>query len=293
MKRSYAGRSGRLTVTSEGEQGFWPSYADMMSAVALILFFLMLLSYIQNLITGNDLRNTQEVLEETRQTLALTTSQVEEAQKELISVSSDLEEAKITLNSQQEEIQGYTAAISQYIKDIDTYAKEIAGQEETIHEQQQLIDKAECFKTQAGKVSVHITERVPVVRVMARNGDDYYVDKDGLTLQNTGYSCNLMVATGHIDRAFASRVLAPIGRLIVGDDFWRNQVEQLNVLADSTIELVPRVGGHIVSLGRPVGVAKKLERLRKFYKYGLSQAGWNKYSRISVEYDNQIVCKKK
>ena len=160
-------------------------------------------------------------------------------------------------------------------------------------EQQQLIDKAECYKTQAGKVSVHITERVPVVRVMARNGDDYYVDKDGLTLQNTGYSCNLMVATGHIDRAFASRVLAPIGRLIVGDDFWRNQVEQLNVLADSTIELVPRVGGHIVSLGRPVGVAKKLERLRKFYKYGLSQAGWNKYSRISVEYDNQIVCKKK
>ena len=145
MKRSYAGRSGRLTATSEGEQGFWPSYADMMSAVALILFFLMLLSYIQNLITGNDLRNTQEVLEETRQTLALTTSQVEEAQKELISVSSDLEEAKITLNSQQEEIQGYTAAISQYIRDIDTYAKEIAGQEETIHEQQQLIDWQEDY----------------------------------------------------------------------------------------------------------------------------------------------------
>ena len=31
-------------VTEGGEQGFWPSYADMMSAVALILFFLMLLS---------------------------------------------------------------------------------------------------------------------------------------------------------------------------------------------------------------------------------------------------------
>ena len=50
-----AGYSPR-TVESGGEQGFWPSYADMMSAVALILFFLMLLSYIQNLITGNNLR---------------------------------------------------------------------------------------------------------------------------------------------------------------------------------------------------------------------------------------------
>ncbi len=38
---------------------------------------------------------------------------------------------------------------------------------------------------------------------------------------------------------------------------------------------------------------KKLQRLEKFYRYGLSVAGWNKYSYISVEFDNQIICKKK
>ena len=57
-------------VTEGGEQGFWPSYADMMSAVALILFFLMLLSYISNLITGNDLQNTQEMLSDTQAQVA-------------------------------------------------------------------------------------------------------------------------------------------------------------------------------------------------------------------------------
>ena len=36
-----------------------------------------------------------------------------------------------------------------------------------------------------------------------------------------------------------------------------------------------------------------MERLEKFYKYGLSEAGWNKYSYISLEFDNQIICKKK
>ena len=61
MRRRPLNSSSRL-AESGGEQGFWPSYADMMSAVALILFFLMLISYIQNLITGNDLQNTQEVL---------------------------------------------------------------------------------------------------------------------------------------------------------------------------------------------------------------------------------------
>ena len=66
MRRLNRRGGGAFVRSAEGEQGFWPSYADMMSAVALILFFLMLLSYIQNLITGNDLQNTQEVLAETR-----------------------------------------------------------------------------------------------------------------------------------------------------------------------------------------------------------------------------------
>ena len=41
MKRRFIGRGG-TNAGAQGEQGFWPSYADMMSAVALILFFLML-----------------------------------------------------------------------------------------------------------------------------------------------------------------------------------------------------------------------------------------------------------
>ena len=157
----------------------------------------------------------------------------------------------------------------------------------------ELIEQAECYKTQDANVCVRVTERVPVVRVMARNGDDYYVDKDGKILQNTGYACNLAVATGHLGRLFASKVLAPVGRVILADDFWRSQIEQINVLPDSTLELVPRVGRHIIYLGRPVGITRKLQRLRKFYQYGLSQAGWNKYSRISVEFANQIVCTKR
>ena len=39
-------------------------------------------------------------------------------------------------------------------------------------------------------------------------------------------------------------------------------------------------------------VEKKMKRLEFFYKYGLSQAGWNKYSYINLEFDNQIICKK-
>ena len=68
---------------------------------------------------------------------------------------------------------------------------------------------------------------------------------------------------------------------------------QVNVLADGTVEIVPRVGDNIVYLGSPGGIGRKLDRLAKFYKYGLSRVGWDRYSYISLEFDNQIICKKR
>lgn len=156
-----------------------------------------------------------------------------------------------------------------------------------------LVDQAECYKTPNGYLCINIQQRVPIIRVMNDQGQDYYVDSHGEPLQPNRYTCNLLVATGHVSKAYATKVLTPMANLIIRDKFWKNQIVQLNILNDGSVEIVPRVGNHIAYLGQPVGISKKLDRLRKFYRYGLSQAGWNKYSRISVEFDNQIICKRR
>lgn len=155
-----------------------------------------------------------------------------------------------------------------------------------------LIEHAECYKTQTGHVCIDIEQRVPVVRVMAQNGDDYYVDNHCKAMPITQYTCDVIVATGTITRAYAEKYLAPLANIILTDNFWKNQIVQLNVLNDGSVEIVPRVGEHIAYIGQPIGVERKFNRLRKFYRYGLNQVGWNKYARISVEFDNQIICKK-
>lgn len=155
------------------------------------------------------------------------------------------------------------------------------------------VEAVECYKTQNGHISVNLTQRQPVLHVMPANDAQYYVDVHGAILPHMRLAGDLLVATGAMQRSYAQERLAPIARYIFDDEFWKAQAEQLNVLPDSTLELVPRVGDHIIYLGAPTNVPKKLERLRKFYKYGLTRAGWNRYQRISVEYDNQIVCKRK
>ena len=128
---------------------------------------------------------------------------------------------------------------------------------------------------------------------MTSTGEQYYVDDQGTILPHARLANSLIVATGKISRKYASKRLAPVALKILDDHFWQDQTVQLNVLNDGTLELVPRVGNHIVYLGSPTDIDKKLERLRKFYKYGLSHAGWDRYERISVEFDNQIICKKR
>jgi len=129
--------------------------------------------------------------------------------------------------------------------------------------------------------------------VMANNGDNYYIDIHGNILPETRFANDLLVTTGNITKRYAQKTLTPVVNEIVRDKFWQSQIVQLHVLDDGSLEVVPRVGDHVAYLGAPIDIPKKLERLRKFYLYGLNQAGWNKYSYISVEFDNQIICKKK
>ena len=114
----------------------------------------------------------------------------------------------------------------------------------------------------------------------------------------------MIIVTGQLNKQYACKYISILASTIMADDLWRNQIEQINVLKDRTIEIVPRVGDHIINIGMLPNsrypekrkkivtefVQKQLHRIELFYKYGLSEAGWNKYSYISVEFANQVIC---
>ena len=157
-----------------------------------------------------------------------------------------------------------------------------------------LIDEAECYKTPSGKVCVEVTQRIPILRVMSANGQNYYLDNKG-TIMPPEAKCvaHRVIVTGNVEKSFAMKDLYKFGVFLQKNSFWNAQIEQIHVLPGKNIELVPRVGDHLIYLGKIAGFEKKLKRVKAFYERGLNQVGWNKYSRISVEFDNQIICTKR
>lgn len=159
--------------------------------------------------------------------------------------------------------------------------------------QHPLVGSAQCYKTGGDKVRINLSSKIPMVRVLNSYGQDFYVDSRGEILTQHSLAVQLPVATGYIDRRFASEDLLKVVRAIDDSEFWKAQVEQIDVTKEGQIQLVPRVGDHLLVLGTADDVESKLDRLMNFYEKGLDNVGWNKYRTISVAYDNQVVCKKR
>ena len=68
---------------------------------------------------------------------------------------------------------------------------------------------------------------------------------------------------------------------------------QLHINENKEIELIPRVGNHIILLGSDEGLEAKFEKLMLFYQKGVQQIGWNQYSTINLKYKDQLVCLKR
>ena len=162
---------------------------------------------------------------------------------------------------------------------------------EEILNQHALIDQAECYWTPSGQLFIEISQRIPLLRVMCNKQQDYYIDNKG-AIMPSGIRCvaHRPIVSGTVEKSFAMNDLYNFGVFLQDNPFWNAQIEQINVLPGKYVELIPRVGNHVIYLGKLDNYENKLKRLKSFYLKGLNEIGWNKYSRINIELDNQIIC---
>ena len=87
----------------------------------------------------------------------------------------------------------------------------------------------------------------------------------------------------------AKKELKDIALFLMENRFWKEQIEQVYFTQKKEVILIPRVGNHTIELGSAKDLEQKLEKLEKFYAKGLNNIGWNKYSKLNVEFDNRVI----
>ena len=119
----------------------------------------------------------------------------------------------------------------------------------------------------------------------------YYIDlyRERMpTSQN--YTFYLPLAIGDITEEFAKNELYDFVMYISDKPSWDAWIEQIIVNRNNKVQLVPRAGDFKVTLGTLDDYKEKLDKLKLFIDKGLNTVGWNRYSDVNLEYNNQVVC---
>jgi cell division protein FtsQ len=162
------------------------------------------------------------------------------------------------------------------------------------------IEFAKVYADMDGVINVEISQRQPILRIMNRFDQDFYVDQHGLKIPlSANFTARVLVANGNIDELFANRVdtlhtpialeLFKTADYIRKDSLWDAQIAQIYVNNNHEIELIPRVGNNRILLGNSDSLETKFRNLLVFYKKALPRVGWDAYKVINIKYANQVI----
>ena len=178
------------------------------------------------------------------------------------------------------------------------------------------IENSEVSATLNGEINVEITQRTPVLRVINKSGESYYIDSQAKLMPlNSNYSARVLVVNGELNEPYDRRHqftvtqiknhklfsqvsllddVLEVGNYIRNDSALTQLIHQIYVNEDKEIELFPSIGCQRIILGNSDQVAEKFNKLKLFYTQGLNKSdAWKKYSVINLKYKNLVVCTKK
>ncbi|MDR3714988.1 MAG: hypothetical protein P4L51_19415 [Puia sp.] len=164
------------------------------------------------------------------------------------------------------------------------------------------IREAQLFFDNNQVLQVNVTERQPVARIFTRLGSSFLMDSSGVQIPlSDKFPARVPVFTGYPDATIRvhgpdSVLTSQIRRLsayILSQPFWMSQLSQIDITPGRTFEMIPVVGNHLIEFGDGDDYEQKFHRLFIFYKEVLSKTGFDKYSKIDVEFDGQVIGTKK
>lgn len=176
------------------------------------------------------------------------------------------------------------------------------GKLEASLEESPYIRNAEVFTQMDGVLSIEVEQRQPLFRVFRQNSNGYYVDKEGRKMPlSSKYTARVMVLRGAIAETYdgndtiRSETLKQAFLLMTAlneKEFWRQQIDEVQVDIKGEFVLIPKVGDQRILLGSADDLDEKLHKLRLFYKHAMNRVGWSTYKVINLKYSGQVVCEK-
>jgi cell division protein FtsQ len=155
------------------------------------------------------------------------------------------------------------------------------------------IKKAELYLGSKGELFVEIKQCQPIFRIFEADTSYYLDNQFEIFPLSDNYSARVVQV--YLSKLTNSRldILRKLKAMMKNEEFVKSLVTAVSFDRNNEIILHPRIGKHIILLGKASGLEKKMEKLKAFYVSGINKIGWDRYSKINLKFDDQVVCTKK
>lgn len=150
-----------------------------------------------------------------------------------------------------------------------------------------MVDSVNVFLKLNGELNLDIVQKIPIFRL--KNGKrEFYIDEKGEVFPlSSSYSHPCMLVMGKLEEEDYQKVVQLVQKINV-DEFSRNFFVGIKKTGKDYI-LLTNDGNYDVELGDLENIDFKIKGFKTFVEKYLIYQDTQKYSKISLKYDNQIV----
>ncbi|MEJ2112912.1 MAG: cell division protein FtsQ/DivIB, partial [Flavobacteriaceae bacterium] len=105
------------------------------------------------------------------------------------------------------------------------------------------------------------------------------------------HSARVPLVTGYVDKNNLNNVFTMANKT-QNDEFLKKNVVEIHQDTNKRIYLRLRQCSFKVQIGDIHNLDKKINNLKAFYKKSLKEKTLNNYSKVNLQFDNQVVCTK-
>ncbi|MBS1617881.1 MAG: hypothetical protein JST76_05160 [Bacteroidetes bacterium] len=165
-------------------------------------------------------------------------------------------------------------------------------------QQDPFVQHARVYIDHARTVHAEITQKQPIIRIINNDGVGYYLSDMNERIPLSGkFTAHVPVAIGEVetreDLYGDSIILSEIyglAKYLQHDSLMNAMIDHAYVRSTGDLELYTKMGYHTIEFGRAdESMQEKFDKLKTFYRDGLTKVGWERYSVINLKYKGQVI----
>lgn len=158
-------------------------------------------------------------------------------------------------------------------------------------EKHRMVEKSEVFVGIDGVLKAVVKQKTPIARVFVRDSS-FYVDSKGNAMPlSSQYTARVPIVTGSLDQEKITKV-AGVLKMIYDDPFLKKNIIGVRVMPSGAMVMENRNFDFDIDYGKPVNTKRKFENYKAFFQKAAGDSTIKKYKKISLRFNNQVVCTK-